>query len=113
MLVSAPPWEPPPLDGGPSPGLGASRPGSNSAPFALVCFHGPAAALPGSPLKIYCHRGAHTADTSWGSPLMAESSKLSPQSFLTPKGQGLHMLARERKDTSMVQRCLKSPVTKR
>lgn len=110
MLVSAPPWEPPPLDGGPSPGLGASRPGSSSAPFASVCFHGPAPALPGSPLKIYCHRGAHTADATWGSPLMVESSKLPV--FLTPKGQRLHRLARERNNTSMVRRCLKSPVTR-
>lgn len=52
VLVSAPPWEPPPLDGEPSPGLGASHPSSGSAPFALVCFHGPASALLGSPLRF-------------------------------------------------------------
>ena len=52
VLVSVPPWELPALDGGPSPGLGASCPGSGSAPFALVCFHGPAPALLGSPLRF-------------------------------------------------------------
>lgn len=94
-----------PRMGDPAAGFRAPHSGSDSAPFWLDLLSWSSTCTAGVPPKIYWHGGAHTADTSWGSPMMPRSSR--PSIFLSSKGQCLHVLACELNDTSVAQRCLK------